>query len=84
MLNLACRGVVGGLTRSGLLAKAAYAVTLPFRLLDRVVGSGWRRDFAIGAYFLGTHRGDDRVIDVDPVDVFTSTSEVRMRDRSVE
>lgn len=70
MLNLACRGLSGGMARSPVVAKLAYAITLPCRLLDRLVDERWRRDFAIGAYFLGRRREPGGPIDVDPVEVF--------------
>lgn len=53
VLNLAVRGLVGGLTRSSLLARIAYGLTQPLVLLDRFVPEGWRVDYATGSYFLG-------------------------------
>jgi SAM-dependent methyltransferase len=52
-VGLAIRGLVGGLTRSAFLARAAFAVTLPLGLLDRLTSPRWRADFSTGAYFLG-------------------------------
>jgi SAM-dependent methyltransferase/uncharacterized protein YbaR (Trm112 family) len=53
MLNLALRGVVGGLTRSTTLARVAYLATQPIVLIDRVIPAAWRVDYASGSYFLG-------------------------------
>ncbi len=68
LLNLALRGLVGGIARSKRLAKIAYAATLPLRALDRAIAPRWRSDYAIGAFFLGRRAGDER-LEIDPVEI---------------
>ena len=69
MANLAVRGLVGGLTRSRALAKLAYALTLPLRLLDRPIPPRARADFCIGAYLLA-RRSSSPVAPIDPVAIY--------------
>jgi SAM-dependent methyltransferase len=57
VLNLAIRGLLGGLTRSRVLARLAYGLTHPLVLLDRFVPEAWRVDYATGTYFLGQYNG---------------------------
>ena len=67
VLNLALRGVVGGLSRSRQLARLAYVLTQPLVLLDRLVPMSWRVDFATGNYFLGRLRSPGSVPAFDAV-----------------
>ena len=53
MLTLAVRGLVGGLTRSSAMARAAYGLAQPLVLLDRLIPEPWRADYGTGTYFLG-------------------------------
>ncbi len=53
VLNLAIRGLAGGLTRSLAVARFIYLLTQPLTLLDRLVPEPWRVDFATGNFFLG-------------------------------
>jgi len=69
ILNLATRGLAGGLSRSRRIAQAAYFLTLPLALLDRLVPSRWRVDYATGAYFLGRLRSTN-VSDFDAGTVY--------------
>lgn len=53
VLTLAVRGIIGGVTRSAAMARAAYGLVQPLVLLDRLLPEPWRADFATGTYFLG-------------------------------
>jgi len=53
LVGLAARGLVGGITRSPLASKLAYAALSWLILLDRTLPTTWRTDFATGTYFLG-------------------------------
>ena len=69
VLNLGVRGLVGGLTRSTVMARLAYAATQPLVLLDRFVPEAWRVDYCTGSFFLG-RRSEESVRDFDPVGVY--------------
>ncbi|MDW3215091.1 MAG: methyltransferase domain-containing protein [Ilumatobacteraceae bacterium] len=70
LINLACRGLVGGLIRSQAIAKAAYLLTLPLRSIDRLVDARWRRDYAIGGYFVGRRKPSNDPAPADPAQIF--------------
>ncbi len=72
MLNLAVRGLVAGLTRSDFLARVAYSLTLPFRVVDRAVPVATRRDFCIGAFLLARKCADDESQPLDPIALYRS------------
>jgi SAM-dependent methyltransferase len=75
MLNLAVRGLVAGLTRSDFFARVAYALTLPFRVVDRAVPVTTRRDFCIGAFVLARRAADDEPRTLDPLALYRSGAE---------
>lgn len=60
VLNLALRGLAGGLTRSAAVARVVYLLTQPLTLLDRWIPQPWRVDFATGNYFLGRRASEVR------------------------
>ncbi len=72
VLNLAVRGLVRGLTRSEFLARVAYALTLPFRLVDRAVSVATCRDYCVGAFLLARKLPHDEPTPVDPIELYRS------------
>ncbi len=72
VLNLAVRGLVGGLTRSDVLARVAYALTLPFRLVDRAVSEAACRDYCVGAFVLARKLPHDDPTPLDPIELYRS------------
>lgn len=69
-LHLAVRGIVQGLTRSRLAGKLIYATTLPLRVVDRLVDASSRRDFCVGAYYLGRSTSSSSSRAIDPVELY--------------
>ena len=69
VLSLAVRTLVGGLTRSSLAARVAYALTQPLVLLDRLVPTPLRVDACTGVWFLG-RLADGGLRAFDPVETY--------------